>query len=141
VGTWGEDYGPQQWNSRFGFACDRQYASGKAAESRVAIHGRGTLKLEYYNPTGSYKDRMALAMIEGAEARGELRPGMSVVEWTGGSTGSSLAMVCAIKGYHFTPISSDGFSKEKLQTMRLFGADLEIFQPKTASWYRSFTKE
>src|SRR5258708_608944 len=85
------------------------------------------VKLEYYNPTGSYKDRMALAMIEGAEACGELRPGMRVVEWTGGSTGSSLAMVCSIKGYHFTPISSDGFSKEKLQTMRLFGADLEIF--------------
>src|SRR6266487_4844379 len=85
------------------------------------------VKLEYYNPTGSYKDRMALAMIEGAEARGELRAGMRVVEWTGGSTGSSLAMVCAIKGYHFTPISSDGFSKEKLQTMRLFGGDLEIF--------------
>src|SRR6266550_4402918 len=85
------------------------------------------VKLEYYNPTGSYKDRMALAMIEGAEARGELRAGMRVVEWTGGSTGSSLAMVCAIKGYRFTPISSDGFAKEKLQTMRLFGADLEIF--------------
>src|SRR5579864_2628935 len=85
------------------------------------------VKLEYYNPTGSYKDRMALAMIEGAEARGELRKGMRVVEWTGGSTGSSLAMVCAIKGYRFTPISSDGFSEEKLQTMRLFGGDLEIF--------------
>src|SRR5712692_8576875 len=85
------------------------------------------VKLEYYNPTGSYKDRMALAMIEGAEARGELRPGVRVVEWTGGSTGSSLAMVCAIKGYRFTPISSDGFSREKLQTMRLFGGDLEIF--------------
>ena len=85
------------------------------------------VKLEYYNPTASYKDRMALAMIEGAEERGELRPGMRVVEWTGGSTGSSLAMVCAIKGYHFTPISSDGFAKEKLQTMRLFGGDLEIF--------------
>jgi len=85
------------------------------------------VKLEYYNPTGSYKDRMALAMIEGAEARGELRKGMRVVEWTGGSTGSSLAMVCAIKGYRFTPISSDGFAAEKLQTMRLFGGDLEIF--------------
>lgn len=85
------------------------------------------VKLEYYNPTGSYKDRMALSMIEGAEARGDLRPGMRVVEWTGGSTGSSLAMVCAIKGYKFTPISSDGFSAEKLQTMKLFGADLEIF--------------
>src|ERR1700693_2888147 len=89
--------------------------------------GEVLVKLDYYNPTGSYKDRMALAMIEGAEARGELRPGMRVVEWTGGSTGSSLAMVCAIKGYRFTPISSDGFSDEKLQTMRLFGADLEIF--------------
>jgi len=84
------------------------------------------VKLEYYNPTASYKDRMALAMIEGAEARGDLRPGMRVVEWTGGSTGSSLAMVCSIKGYRFSPISSDGFAKEKLQTMRLFGADLEI---------------
>jgi cysteine synthase A len=85
------------------------------------------VKLEYYNPTGSYKDRMALAMIEGAEARGELRAGMRVVEWTGGSTGSSLAMVCAVKGYRFTPISSDGFSEEKLRTMRLFGGDLETF--------------
>lgn len=89
--------------------------------------GEVLVKLEYYNPTGSYKDRMALAMIEGAEARGELRPGMRVVEWTGGSTGSSLAMVCAIKGYPFTPISSDGFADEKLRTMRLFGGDLEIF--------------
>jgi cysteine synthase len=85
------------------------------------------VKLEYYSPTASYKDRMALAMIEGAEARGELRPGMRVVEWTGGSTGSSLAMVCAMKGYRFAPISSDGFSDEKLRTMRLFGGELEIF--------------
>ena len=82
------------------------------------------VKLEYFNPTGSYKDRMALAMIEGAEARGALRPGMRVVEFTGGSTGSSLAMVCAIKGYRFVPLSSDAFAKEKLQTMRAFGADL-----------------
>ena len=59
------------------------------------------VKLEYFNPTGSYKDRMALAMIEEAEARGDLRPGMTVVEYTGGSTGSSLAFVCAVKGYTF----------------------------------------
>ncbi|MBV9482176.1 MAG: cysteine synthase family protein [Acidobacteria bacterium] len=84
------------------------------------------VKLEYYNPTGSYKDRMALAMIEGAEASGRLRPGMRVVEYTGGSTGSSLALVCAIKGYAFVPVSSDGFAREKLQTMRVFGADLRI---------------
>jgi cysteine synthase A len=84
------------------------------------------VKLEYYNPTGSYKDRMALAMIEGAEARGALRPGMRVIEFTGGSTGSSLAMVCAIKGYAFTPLSSDAFAREKIETMRAFGADVEM---------------
>jgi cysteine synthase A len=84
------------------------------------------VKLEYFNPTGSYKDRMALAMIEGAERRGALRPGMRVVEYTGGSTGSSLAMVCAMKGYEFHPLSSDAFSAEKLDTMRAFGADLEV---------------
>ena len=84
------------------------------------------VKLEYFNPTGSYKDRMALAMIEGAEARGALRPGMRVVEYTGGSTGSSLAMVCAVKGYQFEPLSSDAFAREKIQTMEAFGAHVEI---------------
>ena len=86
------------------------------------------VKLEYFNPTGSYKDRMALAMIEGAEKRGTLRKGMRVVEYTGGSTGSSLAMVCAMKGYEFHPLSSDAFSEEKLNTMRAFGADLELIK-------------
>ncbi len=84
------------------------------------------VKVESTNPTGSYKDRMALAMIEGAEARGALTPGMRVVEFTGGSTGSSLAMVCAAKGYHFLVLSSDAFAKEKLLTMEAFGADLRI---------------
>ncbi len=84
------------------------------------------VKLEGGNPTGSYKDRMALAMIEGAEARGELKPGMTVVEYTGGSTGSGLAFVCAVKGFDFHAISSDAFSKEKLDTMRAFGANLEV---------------
>jgi cysteine synthase len=84
------------------------------------------VKLEYVNPTGSYKDRMALAMIEGAEARGALKPGMRVVEFTGGSTGSSLAMVCAAKGYDFSPLSSDAFAREKIQTMEAFGAKVEI---------------
>jgi len=82
------------------------------------------VKLEYFNPTGSYKDRMALAMIEEAEARGDLRPGMTVVEYTGGSTGSSLAFICAVKGYPFQVVSSDAFAREKLQTMRAFGAEL-----------------
>jgi len=84
------------------------------------------VKLEYFNPTGSYKDRMALAMIEGAEKSGRLKAGMRVVEYTGGSTGSSLAMVCAMKGYDFHPLSSDAFAAEKLDTMRAFGADLEM---------------
>jgi cysteine synthase len=84
------------------------------------------VKLEFINPTGSYKDRMALAMVEGAEASGRLRPGMRVVEFTGGSTGSSLGMVCAAKGYHFVVLSSDAFSREKLLTMKAFGADLRI---------------
>ena len=84
------------------------------------------VKLEFFNPTASYKDRMALAMIEGAEARGALRPGMRVVEFTGGSTGSSLAMVCAAKGYSFLVLSSDAFSQEKLRTMEAFGAELRI---------------
>src|SRR5437016_5999506 len=84
------------------------------------------VKLEFYNPTGSYKDRMALAMIEGAEARAALRPGMRVVEFTGGSTGSSLAMVCAAKRYPFVVLSSDAFSEEKLRTMKAFGAELRM---------------
>jgi len=84
------------------------------------------VKLEYYNPTGSYKDRMALSMIEEAEQRGDLRRGMTVVEYTGGSTGSSLAFVCAVKGYRFHVVSSDAFAQEKLQTMKAFGAQLTI---------------
>src|SRR5690349_15940579 len=84
------------------------------------------VKLEFYNPTGSYKDRMALAMIAGAERRGVLRPGVRVVEFTGGSTGSSLAMVCAAKGYRFVVLSSDAFAQEKLRTMEAFGAELRL---------------
>lgn len=84
------------------------------------------IKLEAANPTGSYKDRMALAMIEGAERRGSLAPGQTVVEYTGGSTGSSLAFVCALKGYPLKLVSSNAFSKEKIATMRAFGADVEL---------------
>jgi cysteine synthase A len=84
------------------------------------------VKLEYFGPTGSYKDRMALAMVEGAERRGALKPGMRVIEFTGGSTGSSLAMVCAVKGYPFLPLSSDAFAREKIQTMEAFGAQVEL---------------
>ena len=86
------------------------------------------VKLEWFNPTGSYKDRMALAMITEAERRGDLTSGMTVVEYTGGSTGSSLAYVCAAKGYRFRVVSSDAFAEEKLRTMRAFGADLTIIE-------------
>src|ERR1700746_3691759 len=84
------------------------------------------VKMEGANPTGSYKDRMALAMVEGAEADGRLRPGQLVVEYTGGSTGSSLALVCAVKGYPLRIVSSDAFADEKIRTMRAFGAEVEL---------------
>ena len=84
------------------------------------------VKIEAGNPTGSYKDRMALAMIEGAERDGRLAPGQAVVEYTGGSTGSSLAYVCAVTGHPLRIVSSDAFAPEKIQTMRAFGADVEL---------------
>ena len=84
------------------------------------------VKLEYFNPTGSYKDRMALAMIEGAEQDGLLKQGDTVLEYTGGSTGSSLAFVCAVKGYRLKVVTSDAFSDEKIKTMRAFGAELTV---------------
>ena len=84
------------------------------------------LKLEDENPTGSMKDRMALAMIEAAEADGRLKPAGSVVEYTGGSTGVSLALVCAVKGYPLHIVTSDAFAREKLEHMRALGARLQI---------------
>jgi cysteine synthase A len=84
------------------------------------------MKLESHNPTGSYKDRMALAMIEGAERDGRLLPGQTVVEYTGGSTGPSLAFVCVLKGYPLRIVASDAFAREKLRTMEVFGAELDI---------------
>jgi cysteine synthase A len=84
------------------------------------------IKLESYNPTGSYKDRMALAMIEGAERAGKLRPGQTVVEYTGGSTGSSLAFVCSVKGYPLRIVTSDAFAVEKTRTIQAFGAEVEL---------------
>lgn len=94
-------------------------------------HADVFIKLEYFNPTGSYKDRMALAMIEEAERRDHLRPGMRVVEYTGGSTGSSLAFVCAIKRYPFHVVSSNAFAPEKLKTMQAFGATLHLVNSPT----------
>ena len=84
------------------------------------------IKLEYANPSGSLKDRMAVAMIEGAERDGLLEPGGTVVEYTGGSTGPALALVCRAKGYRARIVISDCFSEERLQLMRALGADLEV---------------
>ena len=84
------------------------------------------VKLEWENPTGSVKDRMAQTVIARAEAAGRLRPGGTVVEYTGGSTGASLALVCAAKGYRIRIVSSDAFSREKLDHMAALGAELTL---------------
>lgn len=84
------------------------------------------VKLEWENPTGSMKDRMALAVIARAEADGRLRPGDTVIEYTGGSTGASLALVCAAKGYRLKIVSSDAFSQEKRDHMAALGAELTL---------------
>jgi cysteine synthase A len=84
------------------------------------------VKLEWENPTGSLKDRMAHTVIGQAEEDGRLKPGDTVVEYTGGSTGTSLALVCAAKGYRIRIVSSDAFSREKLDHMAALGAELTI---------------
>lgn len=84
------------------------------------------LKLEYVNPTGSMKDRMALAMIEGAERDGLLHPGDAVVEYTGGSTGPSLALVCRAKGYRALIVMADCFTEERFQLLRALGAEVDV---------------
>ena len=84
------------------------------------------VKLEWENPTGSVKDRMARSVISRAEEDGRLKPGDTVVEYTGGSTGTSLALVCAAKGYRIRIVSSDAFSREKLDHMVALGAELTL---------------
>ena len=86
------------------------------------------VKLEWENPTGSFKDRMAQAVISRAETDGRLQPGDTVVEYTGGSTGTSLALVCAALGYRLQIVSSDAFSQEKLDHMAALGAELTLIR-------------
>ncbi len=95
---------------------------------RVVPPGCGSIlvKLEWENPTGSMKDRMARAVIARAEDDGRLKPGDTVVEYTGGSTGASLALVCAAKGYRLRIVSSDAFSHEKLDQMAALGAEVLV---------------
>jgi len=99
------------------------------------------LKLESENPTGSMKDRMALAMIEGPEADGRLKAGGSVVEYTGGSTGVSLALVCAVKGHPLHIVTSDAFAREKLEHMRILGAKLQIVPSEGGGMTEKLTRD
>ncbi|MBE0567753.1 MAG: cysteine synthase family protein [Krumholzibacteria bacterium] len=87
---------------------------------------RVLVKLEWENPAGSMKDRMARAVVAAAERDGRLRPGGTVVEYTGGSTGTSLALVCAARGYRLRIVTSDAFSREKLDHMAALGAELHL---------------
>jgi cysteine synthase A len=103
--------------------------------------GRILLKLESENPTGSMKDRMALAMIEAGEADGRLSRGGAVVEYTGGSTGVSLALVCAVKGYRLHIVTSDAFAREKLDHMRILGAHLEIVPSDSGQMTEKLTRD
>ena len=80
------------------------------------------VKCEAFNPLSSVKDRLAIAIIEDAERRGELKPGQTVIEATSGNTGIALAMVCAVKGYPFVAVMSDSFSIERRKLMRILGA-------------------
>src|SRR5271166_6484119 len=99
------------------------------------------LKLESENPTGSMKDRMALAMIEAAEADGRLSAGGSVVEYTGGSTGVSLSLVCAVKGYPLHIVTSDAFASEKLEHMKRLGAALQIIASEGGGMTEKLTRD
>ncbi len=99
------------------------------------------VKLESENPTGSMKDRMALAMVEAAEGDGRLPPGGTVVEYTGGSTGVSLALVCAVKGHPLHIVSSDAFAREKLDHMRILGARLQIVASESGGMTEKLTRD
>src|SRR5690242_4378161 len=102
---------------------------------------RVLLKMESGNPTGSMKDRMALAMIAGAERDGKLKPGGAVVEYTGGSTGVSLSLVCAVKGYPLHIVTSDAFAREKLEHMKIFGAKLRVLPSESGRMTEKLTRE
>lgn len=99
------------------------------------------IKLESQNPTGSMKDRIALAMIEAPERDGRLKPGGTVVEYTGGSTGVSLALVCAVKRHPLHLVTSDAFSKEKLDHMRLLGAKLTLIPSDNGKQTEKLTRD
>lgn len=108
---------------------------------RPASGVRLLIKLESENPTGSMKDRMALAIIRAAEADGRLKQGGSVVEYTGGSTGVSLALVCAVKGYPLDIVTSDAFAREKILHMEALGARLHIIKSESGRMTEKLTRD
>ena len=111
---------------------------------RNIVPGNGSrilLKLESENPTGSMKDRMALAMIEATEADGRLAADGSVVEYTGGSTGVSLSLVCAVKGYPLHIVTSDAFAREKLEHMKILGARLQVLRSESGRMTEKLTRD
>jgi cysteine synthase A len=108
---------------------------------RPANGARILVKLESENPTGSMKDRMALAMIEAAEADGRLAANGTVVEYTGGSTGVSLSLVCAVKGYPLHIVTSDAFAREKLDHMAILGATLHIVPSDSGRMTEKLTRD
>ncbi len=113
-----------------------------ALRNLVPANGaRILLKLESENPSGSMKDRMALAMIQAGERDGRLKAGGSVVEYTGGSTGVSLSLVCAVKGYPLHIVTSDAFAREKLIHMQVLGARLQIIRSESGRMTEKLTRD
>ncbi|MHA1966345.1 MAG: PLP-dependent cysteine synthase family protein [Candidatus Hodarchaeales archaeon] len=104
-------------------------------------HAKTMVKLEWENPTGSMKDRMAQAMIAEAEKDGRLKKGSTVIEYTGGSTGTSLALICAVKGYNLKIVSSDAFSQDKIDHMKALGADMTIVPSRGKGITKSLIEE
>lgn len=104
-------------------------------------HGKILLKIESENPTGSMKDRMALAMVEEAEKDGRLKKGGRVIEYTGGSTGVSLSLICSVKGYPLDIVTSDAFSSEKLNHMEALGANLTVIKSDSGGMDEKLTRD
>ena len=107
----------------------------RIAPDNVTIY----VKFEAFNPAGSVKDRLALNIIEGAERRGDLKPGQTVVEATSGNTGIGLAMVCAAKGYPLVVTMADSFSIERRRLMRFLGAKV-VLTPRAAKGFGMYQK-
>ena len=104
-------------------------------------HAQVFVKLEWENPTGSMKDRMAQKMVEEAEKDGRLKKGGTIIEYTGGSTGTSLALICAVKDYNLRIVSSDAFSQDKIDHMKALGADMIIIPSRNLGITKNLIKE